>query len=288
MLCGKHLIYTIKEGTMVISNTSTTPKKIPSGIDSLDTMIDGGFPAGSLVLLLGELGAGDAEFVYTSAARLLSNGSAAPDKICYISFTKSREDVLNELALSFPEYYDTLRTCMEFKDFSGAYFARSSVPLSWTTGKEISLDSLKWNGDANLIETLIKYLDENARDSIVIIDSLTALAQYCLENLKWKDLVMFLRGLQRISKRWNGIVYAILGDGIIDRNKQEELAECADGVLVFEWGKLGATRRQRFMHIKKFRGVLPLLDQDSIVNFETQISVQKGFEVSNVKRVCGG
>lgn len=272
----------------MISDISTTPKKIPSGIDSLDTVIDGGFPAGSMVLLLGELGAGDTEFMYTSAARLLSNGSATPERICYISFTKSREDVLTELALSLPEYHETLRNRMEFKDFSGAYFARSSVPLSWTTKKEISLNSLKWNGDANLIEALIRYLDENADDSIVIIDSLTALAQYCLENLKWRDLVMFLRGLQRISKRWNGIVYAILGDGIIERNKQEELAECADGVIVFEWGKLGTTRRQRFMHVKKFRGVLPLLDQDSIVNFETQIGIQKGFEVSNVKRVCGG
>ena len=278
---------------------STTLKKIPSGIDSLDTTIDGGFPAGSLVLLLGELGAGDVEFVYTSAAGLLSshqttedennsNGSTVPNKICYISFTKSREDVLTELAHSFPEYCDTLSTHMEFKDFSGAYFARSSVPLSWTSGSDISLNSLKWNGDANLIKTLIEYLDENARDSIVIIDSLTALAQYCLENLEWKDLIMFMRGLQRISKKWNGIVYAILGDSIIDRNKQEELAECADGVLVFEWGKLGSTKRQRFMHMKKFRGVLPLLDQDNIVNFETQIGIQKGFEVSNVKRVCGG
>jgi len=60
-----------------------------------------------------------------------------------------------------------------------------------------------------------------------------------------------------------------------------------DGVFVFNWEKLGPTQRNRIMYLKKFRGVLSLLDQDNIVNFETQISSQKGFEVSNIKRVRG-
>jgi len=55
----------------------------------------------------------------------------------------------------------------------------------------------------------------------------------------------------------------------------------------FEWDKQGISQRQRIMYMKKFRGLLPALDQDNIVNFETQISSQKGFEVSNVKRVRG-
>jgi len=58
-------------------------------------------------------------------------------------------------------------------------------------------------------------------------------------------------------------------------------------VMVFEWDKQGASKRQRIMYMKKFRGLLPVLDQDNIVNFETQVSSQKGFEVSNIKRVRG-
>lgn len=283
--------------------TCIIPKRVPSGINSLDAVIEGGFPAGSLVLLLGELGAGNIEFVYTSAAGLLSKSMTESEKssnvsgqldnichiskICYISFSKSKEDIMNELALSFPQYYNILRDHIMFMDFSSAYFARSSVPLSWVTEDAISRTCLEQTGGANLIETVIEYLNKYADNSLVIIDSLTALAQYCLEYLEWRDLIMFLRGLQRISKRWNGLIYAVLEEGIFYKHKQEEVAECADGVIVFEWGKLGATQRQRFMHIKKFRGVLPLLDQENIVNFEAQITTQSGFEISNVKRVLG-
>jgi len=41
------------------------------------------------------------------------------------------------------------------------------------------------------------------------------------------------------------------------------------------------------MYIKKFRGIMPTLEHEDIVNFETQITSVKGFEISNVKRVRG-
>jgi KaiC/GvpD/RAD55 family RecA-like ATPase len=45
--------------------------RIPTGIESLDNIIEGGLPSGSIVLLLGELGAGDFEFAITSSMRHL-------------------------------------------------------------------------------------------------------------------------------------------------------------------------------------------------------------------------
>ncbi len=271
--------------------------RIPTGIESLDPLLQGGLPSGSLVMLLGEIGAGEFEFALTSSARLLTgcekNNEAItmPKKVCYISFTRSKEDVEKEIAFSFPAYYNVLQNQrFEFKDFSDAYFARSFIPASWRSpcSTELSFESLRWsNEQKNLVETIIDYLDKNARGSIVIIDSLTALTQYCLERMEWADLVMFLRGLQKASKAWDGLVYAILNEGILDRSKEEEISECMDGVMVFAWEKLGASQRQRVMYFKKFRGVLPGLGQENIVNFETQISPQKGFDVSNVKRVRG-
>ena len=41
-------------------------KKVPTGISSLDPIIKGGFPGGSFILALGEVGAGSQEFIYTS------------------------------------------------------------------------------------------------------------------------------------------------------------------------------------------------------------------------------
>jgi KaiC/GvpD/RAD55 family RecA-like ATPase len=269
--------------------------KNPTGIDSLDQVLKGGLPRGSLVLLLGEIGAGDFEFVISSIARLLAlSGKDStikfPEKVCYISFTRGKDDVLKEVAFSFPELYPIIRDRLEFKDFSNAYFSRSFIPLNWRSSRkeELTFESLKWDEEEeNLMADLIDYLDKNAKGSIVVIDSLTVLAQYCLERMEWKDMIIFLRGLQKASKLWGGIVYTMLSEGIFDKEKQEEIQECMDGVLLFEWDRQGISKRQRIMYMKKFRGLLPVLDEDNIVNFEIQISSQRGFEVSNIKRVRG-
>jgi len=160
----------------------------------------------------------------------------------------------------------------------------------WLSSSETSssIESLKWNEEkGNLMEALIGYLDKNAKDTLIIIDSLTALAQYCLKKIDWSDMILFLRGLQRASKNWDGLIYAILNKGIFQNSEQEGIMECMDGVFVFDWEKLGHTQRNRIMYLKKFRGLLPGVEQENIVNFETQISPQKGFEVSNIKRVRG-
>ena len=275
--------------------------RIPTGIDSLDYILQGGLPSGSLVLLLGELGAGDFEFAITSCVRLLSDQkkidstTLLPEKVIYISFTRSENDIMKEIAFSFPDFYEFLQNKIheqkfEFKDFSDSYFAGSFIPASWLSSSETapSIESLKWNEEKrNLMDALIVYLDKNAQNSLIIIDSLTSMAQYCLERIDWSDLILFLRGLQRVSKNWNGLIYAIFNEGIFENKEQVEIMECMDGVFVFDWEKLGPTQRNRVMYLKKFRGVLPGIEHENIVNFETQISPQKGFEVSNIKRVRG-
>jgi len=274
---------------------------IPTGIISLDSVLKGGFPAGSFIMLLGEIGAGNTEFAYTSVLSLLElrrNGkfsgafgnSVLPEKVCYISLTRSWEDVHDEIRRGFPEDLYEISSKIDFKDFSEEYFGRSSVPTEWlTTGHAITFNSLREKvSGKGLISEMVAYLDENAPNSVIIIDSVTTLAEYCANpghSAEWSDLISFFRGLQKISKKWGGIVYALLTADILDSSLQEQIMDCADGVLIFEWDDFGETKRQRVMHVKKFRGLLPQLERDNLVKFETSVTTDHGFAISKVKQV---
>ena len=107
------------------------PTKIPTGIAQFDHIINDGFPAGSLVLLLGEVGAGQQEFAYTSAAAialakympdlsLFENQSFSrakvPENIHYITFSRDEQQVKNELKSYFDsDYFDAFQEWVEFK-----------------------------------------------------------------------------------------------------------------------------------------------------------------------------
>ncbi|MFU8767475.1 MAG: hypothetical protein ACNA7I_07420, partial [Candidatus Methanoperedens sp.] len=71
--------------------------KMPTCIDSLDLILDGGLPSASLVTLIGETGAGDFEFLVTTIGRILNHDElkddsiTLPKKVCYISLTRSKD-----------------------------------------------------------------------------------------------------------------------------------------------------------------------------------------------------
>jgi KaiC/GvpD/RAD55 family RecA-like ATPase len=122
-------------------------KSIPTGVADFDSITKGGFPAGSVVLLVGDLGAGQTEFAMTSASKLsmvkehpdtaafilgAGKDSRLPDKICYITFSRSREEVLAELQSAFNnDFYSSFERIVQFKDFSSSYFRKTLVPRSW-------------------------------------------------------------------------------------------------------------------------------------------------------------
>jgi KaiC/GvpD/RAD55 family RecA-like ATPase len=261
--------------------------KIPSGIDSLDLLTNGGFPSGSFILLLGSVGSGHVEFAFTSAV-MISNlqeakgeGIKIPEKICYASFTRSKSDILNEISRTFPErLVDSFQKNLIFKDFSSFYYRRSITPFPWIAEEEPSFLSLKDAGSRSLLEELIRFLNSQASNSLVILDSLTNLIRFAKGS---EDLISFLEGMQRASKKWDGLIYGILTSNIFGEEKEEEIADCADGVLVFDWESRGPERRQ-IMYFKKFRGLLPELSKENILKFETAIT-PNGFDLINVRRM---
>lgn len=273
-------------------------KMIPTGVADFDSIIKGGFPAGSVILLVGDLGAGQTEFALTSAAKLAmvkekpasapfllgaGKDSRLPDKICYITFSRSREEVLSEMEAAFnPDFYASFENTVQFKDFSSAYFRKTMVPRSWT-GETTSIFQSDGSTE-NVLEGLVNYLDENAPGSMIVIDSLTDLV--VSSNIEIADLVAVMRGLQRVAKRWGGIIYLVLTNNVLDEKKQRMLMDSVDGSLVFEWSRyLNSSKRQRYMYVEKFISLLPHLDRERIARFATVVTAQSGLVVIDTERI---
>jgi KaiC/GvpD/RAD55 family RecA-like ATPase len=271
-------------------------RKVPTGIADLDSIVNGGFPSGSTILLSGDVGAGMLEYVYTAASKTAlvnerpedrryylgdhCDDSDLPTRVCYVTFSRSKETILQELATSFnADYFRAFRDRTVFKDFSSLYFRHSVVPRSWTHQEDVfDLPS------TNLLEELVTFLDENANDSMVVIDSLTDLA--ISDLVEAKDLVTTVKGLQRAAKRWNGLVYLLLTRGILERRQEQLMMDSTDGCLVFEWrSSPRSSNRQRYMYLEKFTGVLPHLPRDKIARFPTMVSANHGLVVVYMERI---
>ena len=279
--------------------------KIPTGVVTFDPIIRGGFPSGSLLLLIGEAGAGNTEFAYTSASMLsllksnpalydstkkqldafmINNENVKiPDTICYISFSHSKEDILKELEYSFPHGFPGTfgSKSFIFKDFSS--FCPECTTLETDNGWK-SMKGIRQEEKQLILRELISTLEFHARNSLVIIDSLASLRRACC--LEWADFITFLEELQKKSKKWDGMIYLQLGSGIFENNQEQEVMDIVDGVLVFEWAQEGFGRQQT-MYMRKSRGVLPNIIKDNMVRFDTMVTNTDGYVVTNVKRISG-
>jgi hypothetical protein len=169
-------------------------------------------------------------------------------------------------------YYSAVKNCLNFKDFSDIYFKHSIVPSSWTS----TISLLTSPQQTNILEALVDFLDEIGNDSLIIIDSLTDLA--ISGAIKIIDLVSVIKGIQRESKKWNGLVYIILTNDILSKTRQQMFIDSVDGVLMFEWGRSPrSSQRLRYMYIEKFTALWPFLKKEKIARFVTEVSEQSGF-----------
>jgi len=268
-------------------------QKMPTGISSLDPILDGGVPQGSVILLLGDLGAGNYEFTYSSIINTLhpkkGNGSdnlVLPHEIRYITFTRLKEDVRREIINSLhTEALETLVDAIRFDDLSELYFDNSVVPDEWYSHSDVITRLQKRSNHDGILLHLANVINTVGQDSLLIIDSITDLATQSGDPGCWTNLTGLIRGLQRISKQRGITSYLLLSRGILDTSKERELADIVDAVMLFKWEETTGSRRQRVMYFEKFRGVMPHLEEKDLVKFAVRISTTGGFEVSNIRVV---
>jgi KaiC/GvpD/RAD55 family RecA-like ATPase len=275
--------------------------RIPFGIAQLDDIIGGGAPQGSVVLLAGEAGAGAREFMYTSAVmNALPEGdpelfdlnygaypesAQAPDGIHYVSFTAAPAELEGEFAQAIsPEIVEPSVPEIAIEDLSGPYFQLSSVPRSWYAGSRQRITELGARDDRrDVLEALGDCLDENAPGNLVLIDSLSDLAAVPGERMGWDGVAMLVKGLRRAARNWDGLILLLVDKESLGATDFGMLMGSADGTFVFEWAA-GGNELDRTMVVREFRGVLPEIEAEDIVRFETEIG-DAGFDISDIRKI---
>lgn len=275
--------------------------RIPFGVSRLDALLGGGAPAGSVVLLAGESGAGAREFLYTSAAmNALANAgderfdlyygdlpSAAevPPEVHYLSITGDEEVLQRELAFTMAtDVAEAAIGDISVRDFSPEYFGPSQIPQEWYLGKTKSIGDLGSRGTRDdVVDALGDYFNANAAGNLVLVDSITDLVGAAGADVDWTDVAMLVRGMVKASHRWGGLVLLLVNEDTLTETEFGHLMDAASGTLRFSW-ESGGSRRARTMVVRQFRGVLARLEEEEIVRFETEIH-EGGFDISNVRKI---
>jgi KaiC/GvpD/RAD55 family RecA-like ATPase len=290
-----------------LARTSLLPpsdRRVPTGVADFDSL-SGGIPVGSVVLLLGEAGAGHQEFALTSATHLMfhhddpryqqfllggAHGNFVyPDGIAYVSLTRSRDQVLQEVEGSFdPLYLDVLQRHLKFSDLSPAYFADTVVPSAWasTPGPLLSsaAASSQYENGGGPLGALTRTMEALGPSNVLILDSLTDLL--VRRGVSTEDLLTLVKGLRRKAKEWDGLVYLILSQGVAPADTEQALIDSVDGVLAFTWSASPMrSSRQRIMVIPKFMPVLSHVPHEHQGRFVIRISAMTGLVTTQYERI---
>ncbi|EMA21360.1 MULTISPECIES: RAD55 family ATPase [Haloarcula] len=276
-------------------------ERIPFGIRQLDSIINGGAPAGSVVLLSGEAGAGSREFMHTSA---LINGleqvdgelhdlyygdrsadAVAPEEVHYISFTAGEAQLVSEMRLAMDDdVVDKGSQAVEFHDLSERYFHISPVPRDWYASETASITDLRARHEReDLLGTLGMVLNEVATGNLVVIDSLSDLVSATDEEVSWSDISSLVQGIQKAAHQWGGLILLHVNPETLSSVQHGQLVDASHGTMEFAWESGGSTRA-RTLVVQQFRGVLSQIEDEDIVQFETELG-DAGFDISDVRKI---
>jgi len=219
--------------------------RVPSGIDGLDSLIDGGFPKGSLILLAGNPGTGKTvfgvQFLCKGAKDYGENG-------IYVSFAESEDTLFHNMSKLFG--YD-LKTVEDGK----------VKVLDFTTVTE--------KGLSTILEMILEEVTA-LKAKRLVIDSFSAMAQAFKEPIEARIILHNILGkiVRQLGCTIILIVEVPTGSEKIGVSIEEFVA---DGVIVLRRDNLEG-RLIREIEIEKLRGT----------RFENQrflFTLHKGFQV---------
>ncbi|ERH04267.1 MAG: RecA-superfamily ATPase [Halorubrum sp. J07HR59] len=275
--------------------------RIPFGVDRLDSLFGGGAPAGSVVLLSTDAGAGGRAFCHTSAViNALATGgpekfeqyydglhadSAPPSEVHYISFTAGPDAIRQEFQFAMADdLVETATDSITFHDLSTAYFQLSPVPREWYLEDSTSLQGLgKQDRHPDPLTALGDRLTEHAEGNLVVVDSLTDLVSAGRDRVQWNEIAMLTKGLKKAATEWGGLILLVINQACVTDQQLGALMAGVSGTFEFSW-ESGGSQRARTMVVREFGGVLSRLEDENIVRFETEV-LDSGFDISDIRKI---
>jgi circadian clock protein KaiC len=217
--------------------------RIPSGIKGLDALIEGGFPAPSVILVSGSAGSGKT----TLAFQFLLEGARRGEKGLYISTLSERTEWM-------------LRFMSTYTFFDPKYLEDGTL-IYEDIGKDlVDLDDMK------IIIKINEIIAEHTPQRIVI-DPINVVNNY-VDNYR-----QFLFELVTLLKNWSAVTL-LTGEVKEGQKYPEDVAYTADGIISLIMKNEGDIIK-RYVQILKMRGTKHSMSNHPLEITEDGIEVLK-------------
>jgi KaiC/GvpD/RAD55 family RecA-like ATPase len=212
------------------NHVDKTLDRSPSGIKSLDELIEGGFPRPSLIGLIGEVESRKTTLCYHIAWNALQRGSC----VLHYSIDQSSDDVIAEMAQFGWNVEPYIKKgILQFVDV----FSRGMqlIAEKIVDSKE-DFEVIKPDKVSKIFPDLREMIMEGQRyfwkaetggELIVVYDSLTSL----FTTMDRRNVLRFLQYAKYASRLSNAVGIAVLDSGIHGAEIENACRQLADGVI---------------------------------------------------------
>ncbi len=236
-------------------------KKYSTGITPLDAQLGGGFPSGSLILLLEEPGAGADVFSFHFAVAGINNNQ----KVLYITTNDTKDQILQNIKLYFA-LENGVADKIEFIDLVSPRLIQHTDSKSDVKSflRQMKHDPLKH----------VKTIIANSDHERVILNSLA----YFVLNYNTEDVVELINEMSLTAKKTDSVILLLMTKGIADDRLENTIKFMADGIIEMTINESG-NEIQRLLKILKLKRVLV---PKSILRYDL---TERGIRMESVMRV---
>ncbi len=228
------------------------PERLSTGIETLDDMIEGGFPMNSTIIIMGDKGTGKEALIN----RLVYEGLKEEQEGLYVSLDGSPDDVRGDA-----EYYG-----WEFAEYSDQLVFVDGY--SWQAGGSDDMFALDGLSDMNQMNmTLTDAMRELSPDKTkrVAINSASSLLLYTDPQSTLK----FLQVVAAKSTSSGGCLFITLEESTHEEKTKSTVNHVADGVIKLKMEgddkKISVNRMDKTEHTREWKNLEINKDEGEII-----------------------